>query len=123
MYTDKGGFFDGVGTQLKRNFFPKYFAVVGAYCGLAYGLTYMYAAAGPRPKTHSRKWKELEYEDPRYPFQDFPDIQLPPGIDKDPKADCWRILHVVPRKERIIIEAWDSMRGNGFVAKPLKETR
>ena len=46
LFKRNSGFFDGVGTQLKRNFFPKYFAVVGAYCGLAYGLTYMYAAAG-----------------------------------------------------------------------------
>merc|ERR1712071_356893 len=106
---DKGDFFNGVGTQLKRNFWPKFFAVNAGFFGVAYGLTYILAVAGPRAKTHTREWKMAEAADPRYPFEDLPDIWLPPDIEKDPKADCWRILHCVPRNEKIIIEAYDSL--------------
>ena len=66
-----------------------------------------YILPGPRAKTHTRKWKLAEAADPRYPYEEFPDIWLPPDIDKNPKADCWRILHVVPRNEKIIMEAYD----------------
>lgn len=62
MYTDKGGvndfsitllhsfpltgFFFGVGTQLPRNFFPKFLATTSAIMGVTYGLVWLYNAAG-----------------------------------------------------------------------------
>jgi hypothetical protein len=114
MYTDKGGFFFGVGTQLPRNFFPKFIATTAVIVGLAYSYVWLFYAAGPRPKTQTRKWKELESEDPRYPFQELPEIQLPADIDRDPNADCWRVLNQVPRREKIIVEIWDPMRHHNF---------
>uniref|UniRef100_A0A7S1J3D0 Uncharacterized protein n=1 Tax=Eutreptiella gymnastica TaxID=73025 RepID=A0A7S1J3D0_9EUGL len=118
MYTDKGAFFEGVGTQLKRRFWPKFFALNFGFFSGFYALTWLYSAAGPRAKTHTRKWKLAEAADPRYPYEEFPDIWLPPDIDKDPKADCWRILHVAPRDEKIIMEAHDqAARSRGMLAK------
>uniref|UniRef100_UPI002FE4FB23 COX4 n=1 Tax=Euglena gracilis TaxID=3039 RepID=UPI002FE4FB23 len=121
MYTDKGGFFFGVGTQLPRNFFPKFLATTSAIMGVTYGLVWLYNAAGPRAKTQTRKWKELESEDPRFPFQEIPEIYLPSDIDRDPNADCWRILNQVPRKEKLLVEITDPLRNFDFKVAKIKE--
>eukprot|EP00996_Jenningsia_fusiforme_P000633 NODE_1571_length_1489_cov_129.792361_g1417_i0.p1 GENE.NODE_1571_length_1489_cov_129.792361_g1417_i0~~NODE_1571_length_1489_cov_129.792361_g1417_i0.p1 ORF type:complete len:165 (+),score=27.53 NODE_1571_length_1489_cov_129.792361_g1417_i0:802-1296(+) len=114
MYTNKGDFFFGVGTKIAKNYYTKFAFGAAALFSAAYGITFFYAAAGPRAKTMTRAWKEAE-ADPRYPLEQLPDLYLPPNIPRDPQAECWRIVDL--REEPLVITIQSYMKNRWKVAK------
>jgi hypothetical protein len=112
-YTDKGDCLIGIGAQLPRHYIPKFFAMMATVNIVSFGLIWFAMAAGPRPKTHSRKWKEAE-KDFYYPFEQFPEMKLPADISRDPKAACWRYLDRVGLRDPLVLNASMNLRSFDF---------
>lgn len=113
MYTDKGDGLLGMGTQLAR-YYPRKFLAVNIVMGSTFfGMIWLFLAAGPRPKTQTRKWKEAEVNS-YYPFEQFPDMKIPADIDKDPKAACWRFMDKVGLRPSLYLSYATNVRKLGF---------
>eukprot|EP00906_Rhabdomonas_costata_P013258 RCo019055 len=117
MYTDKGDYVFGMGTQLGRHYIRKFIAVNLFIGGVAFSALWLFLAAGPRAKTMTRKWKEAEVNS-YYPYEKFPDIKLPADIDRDPKAACWRYMDKVGLRPSLYISYATNIRKLGFENLP-----
>eukprot|EP00993_Chasmostoma_nieuportense_P003944 NODE_4634_length_760_cov_179.624013_g4475_i0.p1 GENE.NODE_4634_length_760_cov_179.624013_g4475_i0~~NODE_4634_length_760_cov_179.624013_g4475_i0.p1 ORF type:complete len:196 (-),score=40.83 NODE_4634_length_760_cov_179.624013_g4475_i0:120-707(-) len=91
MYTDKGDYLWGSGTQLARNYPFKTTVFLGSLALFSYCLMTFYQLAGSRPRSHTRAWKEAE-RNYSYPVHKFPDIVLPPDVDRNPNSPIWQVV-------------------------------